>query len=58
MTTDFHVYQTSSQTTVVMDPEDPQREEIMKAIARIMNEHDRSREADECLDAIGWTGAV
>ena len=56
--TDFHVYQSSTQTTIVMDPQDPQREEILKAISSIMNSHDRAREADECLDAIGWTGAV
>ena len=55
---DFHIYQTSAETTIVMDPQDPQRAEILHACADVMNAHQRAREADECLHAINWVGPV
>lgn len=49
MTTDFHIYPDPTRVQIVMDAEDPQRDEIMDAVANVMNSHERYREADECL---------
>jgi hypothetical protein len=51
MTTDFHVYPDSEKLSIVMDAADPQREEILNAVADILNRHGRSRECDECRHA-------
>jgi acyl-CoA hydrolase len=52
---DFHIYIHERDVTVILDPEDPQREEIMKAMAEVFNRHERFREANECL-GIGING--
>ena len=56
--TDFHVYQSETQTSICLDPEDAQREEVLRAVSNVMNRHGRAREADECIEAISWKGAV
>jgi hypothetical protein len=49
MTTEFHIYPETTRLSVVLDESDPQRNEIMDAIAAVFNGHGHSREADECL---------
>ena len=56
--TDFHIYQSETQTNITIDPNDPQREEALRAVSNVMNDYGRSREADECIEAISWKGAV
>lgn len=46
---DFHIYVKGGSVQIVMDENDPQRNEIMQAMADIFNRHERYREADECL---------
>jgi hypothetical protein len=46
---DFHVYPDPGRVQIVMDANDPERDEIMDAVAAVMNSHERYREADECL---------
>jgi hypothetical protein len=48
-TTDFHVYPNEQSVQIVMDANDPQRGEIMDAVASVMDAHERTREAEECL---------
>ena len=52
---DFHIYPKEETVEVVMDKNDPQREELMKAMAGVFNVNERYREADECL-GIGING--
>lgn len=58
MKRDFHVYFTSDAggtcLTVVIDPNDVQKADLLKAMAKVLNSAGRSREADECLHAINW----
>lgn len=58
MKRDFHVYLTSDAggtcLTMVMDPSDPAKADVLKAMSQTFNRFGRSREADECLHAIAW----
>lgn len=46
---DFHIYVDNGAVASVLDENDPQRMELMKAWAEIFNRNERYREADECL---------
>lgn len=48
---DFHIYvdEQPYELKVILDKEDPQREELMRALAEVFEKHGRLREADECL---------
>jgi hypothetical protein len=47
---DFHIYVDDEQhrLTTVLDSEDPQRDELMRAWTVVFNKWKRYREADEC----------
>lgn len=57
MIVDFHVYPKQQcpasvpHDAIVFDPEDPQRKEIYAAVAKVMADAGRYREADECKHA-------
>src|SRR5262245_54579951 len=52
---DFHIYVKEGSVQTVLDENDPQREELMRAWAEIFNNHKRYRESDEC-NGIGING--
>jgi hypothetical protein len=55
---DFHIYLVTDAggacMTTVMDPSDPMRAEVLRAMSQTFQKAGRSREADECLHAINW----
>lgn len=54
MAVDFHVYPDPAKLSICIAKDDPQKDQVLQAISDVMNQAERAREADECLDAKGW----